>query len=88
MSETKGHREKIASMTDSLVRHGNDPAYARRVSVDAARRADRGAVKKRAKGKPSHAQMVREAQAQAADLLRASPRGTRVKVRDWMNGEK
>jgi hypothetical protein len=88
MSETKGARQKIDQMTGNLVRSGSSPDYARAVTLDAARRADRGAVKKRAKGKPSRAQMLKEAQAQASQLLKGPPKGKRIEVRDWMNGAK
>ena len=49
MSETKGARRKIDQMTGNLVRSGSSPDYARAVTLDAARRADRGAVTKRAR---------------------------------------
>ena len=90
MSETNGHREKVASMTGQLVRSGNDPAYARKVSVDAARRNDRGAVQKKAKAKPSYNDRLRAARSEAELALRGPVRlrGTPVRVRDWMNGEK
>ena len=69
-------------MTGHLVRAGNSPEYARKVSVDAARQSERGAVSTKAKPKPSYGERVRAAQSEAELVLRGprGPRGRRIEV--------